>query len=157
MLAGLRPFDHESKVTLLGMHVTAPVPTIAQKAPDVNVAPEVEAIIVRMLAKEATARYTDAKELVEALDAIWQPAWGTLPGPASQMNPRASQLGLAPHSNPSLPNIGNAQTQVAIPSASLEILGNQTLLKRVTKKVKQNPKPLIFGGLLLSAFFGVFS
>jgi eukaryotic-like serine/threonine-protein kinase len=155
MLAGVRPFDHESKVTLLGMHVTAPVPTIAQKSPDANVAPEVEAIIIRMLAKEATQRYSDAKELVEALDAIWQPAWGSLPGPASQMNPRASQLGMTPHnSGGSLPNIGNAQTQVAIPSASQEVL--RSPLQKVAAKVKENPKPLIFGGLLLSAFFGVF-
>src|ERR1019366_4297442 len=97
MLAGVRPFDHESKVTLLGMHVTAPVPPIAQKSPEANVPPEVEAVIIRMLAKEATHRYADAKELVEALDAIWQPAWGTLP--ASQVNPRASQLGMAPLSS----------------------------------------------------------
>ncbi len=156
MLAGVRPFDHESKVTLLGMHVTAPVPPIAQKNPNVHVPPEVEAIVIRMLAKESTARYDDAKDLVDALDSVWQPTWGTLPGPASQMNPRASQLGLAPHSNPSLPNLGNAQTQVAIPSSSLEILGNQSLVQRVTSKVKNNPKPLIFGGLVVSAFLGVF-
>jgi serine/threonine-protein kinase len=156
MLAGVRPFDHESKVTLLGMHVTAPVPPIAQKNNDVHVPPEVEAIVIRMLAKEATARYADAKELVEALDSVWQPGWGNPAGPASLLNPRASQLGLAPHSNPSLPNLGHAQTQVAIPSSSQEILGQASLVERVTTKIKNDPKPLIFGGLVVSAFLGVF-
>ncbi|MEO8874004.1 MAG: protein kinase [Polyangiaceae bacterium] len=159
MVAGLRPFDHESKVTLLGMHVTAPVPPIAQKSPEAEVPYEVEAIIIRMLAKESTQRYSDAKELVEALDAIWQPAWGTLPGPASQMNPRASQLGLAPHSNTSIgavPNpLGSAPTQVAIASSSLEILGRPRGLQGIFARLKANPKPLIFLALGLSAFFGV--
>jgi serine/threonine protein kinase len=157
MLAGVRPFDHESKVTLLGMHVTAPVPSIAQKSPEANVPPEVEAIIIRMLAKEATQRYVDAKELVEVLDSIWQPEWGSLPGPGSQVNPRASQLGLAPlrTGNPLPVPLGSAPTQVAIPSSSLEILGHRSPIQKLTAKLKENPKPLIFGGLVLSAFFGV--
>jgi eukaryotic-like serine/threonine-protein kinase len=67
MICGMRPFDHESKVTLLGMHVTAPVPPMREKAPKVNVPPEVEGIIVKLLAKDATNRYADAKELIDAL------------------------------------------------------------------------------------------
>ena len=69
MITGNRPFEHESKVTLLGMHVTAPIPSMRAKVPEANVPPEVEAIITRLLAKEATARFADAKELVDALDA----------------------------------------------------------------------------------------
>ncbi len=70
MMTGARPFDHESKVTLLGMHVTAPIPRMSERAPDANIPPEIEAIITRLLAKEATARHTDAKELIEALDTV---------------------------------------------------------------------------------------
>jgi serine/threonine-protein kinase len=36
MITGKRPFDHESKVTLLGMHVTAPIPRMADRAPGAN-------------------------------------------------------------------------------------------------------------------------
>ena len=68
MITGARPFEHESKVTLLGMHVTAPIPQMRERAPDANVPPEVEAIVTRLLAKEATARFADAKELIDALD-----------------------------------------------------------------------------------------
>jgi serine/threonine-protein kinase len=70
MITGARPFDHESKVTLLGMHVTAPIPRMSERAPDANIPIEVEAIITRLLAKEATARHADAKELIEALDTV---------------------------------------------------------------------------------------
>src|ERR1700722_19088495 len=66
MITGARPFDHESKVTLLGMHVTAPIPRMSERAPAANVPPEIEAMVTRLLAKEAGARFADAKELIEA-------------------------------------------------------------------------------------------
>jgi len=69
MITGARPYDHESKVTLLGMHVTAPIPRMADRAPDANVPPEIDAIVTRLLAKEATARFADARQLIDALDA----------------------------------------------------------------------------------------
>jgi serine/threonine protein kinase len=69
MLTGLRPFDHDSKVTLLGMHVTAPVPPMASKAPGVNVPKEIEAVVGKLLAKDASHRYADAKEMLEAIGA----------------------------------------------------------------------------------------
>jgi serine/threonine protein kinase len=70
MITGKRPYDHESKVTLLGMHVTAPIPRMSERAPDANVPPQVEAIVTRLLAKDSTARFADARELIDALDAI---------------------------------------------------------------------------------------
>ncbi len=47
MLTGARPFDHESKVTLLGMHVTAAIPSMAERAPEAGIPPEVEAIVTK--------------------------------------------------------------------------------------------------------------
>jgi serine/threonine-protein kinase len=69
MVTGARPYEHESKVTLLGMHVTAPVPSMRQRLPDDSIPEEVDAIVTRLLAKEATARFDDAKGLIDALDA----------------------------------------------------------------------------------------
>jgi serine/threonine protein kinase len=69
MIVGARPYEHESKVTLLGMHVTAPIPKMRDRAADANVPAEVDAIVTRLLAKEASARFADSKELVDALDA----------------------------------------------------------------------------------------
>jgi serine/threonine-protein kinase len=69
MMTGSRPFDHESKVTLLGMHVTAPIPKMRERKPEAKVPEELDAIVTRLLAKEATARFGDAKELIDSLDA----------------------------------------------------------------------------------------
>ena len=68
MIAGTRPYERESKVTLLGMHVTAPIPKMAERAPDAKVPPVIEAIVARLLAKESKARFADSKDLVDALD-----------------------------------------------------------------------------------------
>src|ERR1700735_2645146 len=40
MLGGTRPFDHDSKVSLLGMHVTARVPPFSERCPEALVPPE---------------------------------------------------------------------------------------------------------------------
>ena len=69
MITGVRPFEHESKVVLLGMHVTAAVPTMNDRAPDAGVPREIEAIVARLLAKDANERFRDARQLIEELDA----------------------------------------------------------------------------------------
>jgi hypothetical protein len=68
MITGARPFDHESKVSLLGMHVAAPIPKMKDRVPGANVPAEVEAIVTRLLAKDAAERFADAKELAVAID-----------------------------------------------------------------------------------------
>jgi serine/threonine-protein kinase len=70
MVTGSRPFDHESKVTLLGMHVTAPVPRMVDRAPDANIPLEVDAITTKLLAKDAAARFQDARELIDGIDTV---------------------------------------------------------------------------------------
>jgi serine/threonine protein kinase len=70
MLTGGRPYEHESKVTLLGMHVTAPIPHPSQRAPEALLPPEVDAMVMRLLAKDASDRYPDAKSLIETIDAL---------------------------------------------------------------------------------------
>lgn len=70
MIAGARPFEVESKVALLGMHVTAPVPPMSQKSKDANVPPEVEALVGRLLVKEANDRLGDAKTLIDQIDVL---------------------------------------------------------------------------------------
>jgi eukaryotic-like serine/threonine-protein kinase len=66
MLTGTRPYDHDSKVALLGMHVTAPIPLPSERCPEAHIPPEVDAMIKRLLAKEASERYQDGKEAMEA-------------------------------------------------------------------------------------------
>jgi serine/threonine-protein kinase len=68
MLTGVRPFEADSKVTLLGMKVTSDPPTMASKNPDARVQDSVEAIVRRLLDKEAANRYPDAREVLDGID-----------------------------------------------------------------------------------------
>ena len=111
MITGGRPYDHESKVTLLGMHVMAPIPRMAERAPDVGIPAAVDAIVTRLLAKEASARFPDAKELVEALDeAMLQLAAATGEVARAGETPPPVLLGQSAH--------GSAP-RIASPAASL--------------------------------------
>ena len=64
MLSGKRPFDDESKVKLLGKHLTAPVPPLREQVPVSN---DLEAIVVKLLEKDAKDRFQEAKEVSTAL------------------------------------------------------------------------------------------
>jgi serine/threonine-protein kinase len=68
MLTGKRPFRHENMATLLGLQVTAPVPTMAEAAPDVRVPAAVEAVTRRLMAKDPAQRFATAEELEAALE-----------------------------------------------------------------------------------------
>jgi len=96
MLCGVRPFDAESKVALLGMQVTAPVPPMAQKAPDANVPPEVEALVKKLLAKEASDRTADAREVIEGISTCLNALVASGRIDAGYAPPPASRLGTNP-------------------------------------------------------------
>ncbi len=151
MLAGVRPFDHASKVTLLGMHVTAAVPPIAVKAPEAIVPHEVEAILIRMLAKESTHRYADSKELSDAIDAVWRPDYGNLPG--APVNSARSG---------SLAGVNNARVSIANydPSSGLPIVTGprpawDPLVNKAHLLYREHPRLLLYLGLGTSAFIAL--
>jgi serine/threonine-protein kinase len=70
MLTGGRPFEHDNAATLLAMQITAPLPTLASRLPDANIPPEVEALVARLLEKDAARRFADAKELATAVTTL---------------------------------------------------------------------------------------
>ncbi|WP_394833675.1 serine/threonine protein kinase [Pendulispora rubella] len=147
MLAGERPFDHESKVTLLGMHVTAPVPPFSQKAPGVVIPPEVQSIVFHMLEKESAHRFRDAKELIDALDGIWLAAYGVVPSanPGSTANPRPSLVSSPRDVFGSQPDASGPQQ---LPSVELPALPKQGFFpSERLAQLRQNPKLLLFAGL----------
>jgi hypothetical protein len=89
MITATRPYQHDSKVTLLGMHVTAPIPGMKERAPDIVTPPGLEATVHRLLAKDAADRFPNAKELIDALEACARtlPGHGAEAAPASRMEP----------------------------------------------------------------------
>jgi serine/threonine-protein kinase len=67
MLAGVRLFENASGI--LAKQLAGHVPTFAERAPAVQVPPELEKLVKRLLAPSAAERFTSADHLIEALDA----------------------------------------------------------------------------------------
>ena len=151
MLAGVRPFDHASKVTLLGMHVTAAVPPIAVKAPEAIVPHEVEAILIRMLAKESTYRYADSKELSDAIDAVWMPDYGNLPGAPVNSARGGSFASL----NAARVSISNYDPSGALPIVTAPKQAWDPLVNKAHLLHREHPRLLLYVGLGTSAFIAL--
>src|SRR5262245_8845777 len=64
MLCGVRPFEADSRVVLLGMVATKTPPRLAERVPGTKVPPEIEKIVLRLLERRTADRYVDAEELL---------------------------------------------------------------------------------------------
>ncbi len=71
MLAGVPPFDGRP-VEIAHKNVHYPAPPIAERSPGVEVAPELERIVRRLLEKTPDRRFSSAAELCDALDRFEQ-------------------------------------------------------------------------------------
>src|SRR6185437_4855493 len=96
MLAGTHPFDTKDPVALFKQHAATPVPPIAQRAPGVFVPAALEAVVRRLLEKAPDARYENAEQVVEAIDAALDVGSPTVPpmalGDATPIFPGPSML-----------------------------------------------------------------
>ena len=83
MLTGRLPFDADDRMAILSMHIVAPVPRMADRNAAVTVPPAVEALVLRLLEKDAKRRPANARELLEALELVAAESGVELRGPAS--------------------------------------------------------------------------
>lgn len=74
MLTGEWPFEGESQMEMLKMHLLTPPPPLASKREGLAVRPELEAAVQRALAKKPQERFADAGEMLAELEAIPSPA-----------------------------------------------------------------------------------
>jgi serine/threonine-protein kinase len=97
LLTGTWPYMGESRMEMLKAHLLDPIPTLASGRQDLVVRPELDALLARAMAKEASHRFTDAREMLAALEAVPRPAaW--LAGPASHpMAAPPAPMGAASH------------------------------------------------------------
>ncbi len=70
MISGRPPFYSEDRLEVLSMHTSRPPPALADVAPELHVAPEVEALLARGLTKRPGERFADAAEMIAAIDAV---------------------------------------------------------------------------------------
>jgi serine/threonine-protein kinase len=67
MLTGTLPFDSEEVSILWNMHLHAPVPSLADRRPDVASA-DLDAVIQALLAKTPDGRFDSALAVIRALE-----------------------------------------------------------------------------------------
>lgn len=81
LLAGRRPFPFSEAHELLRAHLLTPPPSLKDTCHDLDVPPELDALVARALSKEARDRYPDAAAMLVAIDTtpIPRPRSGELP------------------------------------------------------------------------------
>jgi serine/threonine-protein kinase len=80
LVTGQLPFNADSPIGIVTKHIIEqPVPP-SQVAPQLNIDPRLEAIILKSMAKEATERYQTAAEMGEAFEAL---LYNRTPAPAA--------------------------------------------------------------------------
>jgi serine/threonine-protein kinase len=70
MLSGRPPFLAESNVELFNAHLKAPVPKLEEALDNMRVAPELQALIDRAMAKKQTERFPNAGAMLDALNKL---------------------------------------------------------------------------------------
>jgi eukaryotic-like serine/threonine-protein kinase len=68
MLAGKRPFEAESKVAIVSMHLTQKAMPVTQAAPDANIPRWLERVVEHAMQKKRADRFATAQEFLQALD-----------------------------------------------------------------------------------------
>jgi serine/threonine protein kinase len=93
MLTGRPPFMAETNVELISAHLLAPVPKLADALPGMRVAPELQALLERALAKRQTDRFPNAGPMSQALSEL--PASPITASPTAAASDGAAQPGAA--------------------------------------------------------------
>ena len=76
MICGRVPHRGDSMVRTLAMQMLDPIDPPSKVRPDLQIAPELEAVVMRALAKKREQRYQSMGELLDALEAILPPPVG---------------------------------------------------------------------------------
>jgi serine/threonine protein kinase len=87
MLTGLRPFVGRNPVAIIQQQLVTPPPPMKERAPTVQVPADMEALVMRLLAKQPAQRFQTPEELIQAIDqigAVHHLAW---PGSDSAAHP----------------------------------------------------------------------
>jgi eukaryotic-like serine/threonine-protein kinase len=111
MLSGYRPFDAPDRAELTRLVTTTPPPPLAPRVPGGALPPALEALVTRLLRKEAGARFNSARDVVTAIDGL------VLPTPAliNASSLRSDQATMAARPMPALEAVhrGSAPTIAA--------------------------------------------
>lgn len=142
MMTGLSPYTSTSAPALLVDQMTTPMPSLSARAPGRDF-PELDAVLQKACAKDASQRYQSAKEFVQAMKALPTPPWSSRARPAVVAANRAT-----PAFQSAAPPVA---TQIQAPSKLPLVFGALALLGvlggglgfGVWKLSKAGPTPLL--------------
>jgi serine/threonine protein kinase len=101
LLSGRPPYLANTNLELLSAHLRAPIPKLGDARPDLLVAPELQALLERALAKKQTERFAHAGAMLAALVALPQPVVGPKPKPsAAELAAQAARAAQLPAPRP---------------------------------------------------------
>lgn len=111
-MTGTVPYDGDNFMRVLSQHLTEPLTPPTTKAPDANISPAVEAVIVKALSKKPEDRYQSMEEFSAAVEAIGPD--GNLAASAYEGPMAVSHAQAQPNGGP---NAGGAGNTMWLPDA----------------------------------------
>ena len=146
MLTGKPPFSADTPLATLVHHIQTPVTPPSAKRPDLNIPQAAEAIVMKALQKEPSARFQSAEEMHQAVqDAINQPQPATPEQPGT-VPPRLTPR-LHPNLNPSTPKAGPVVKQSIekekVGAVLIGLKRKPGLLKRIWDRLRGHQSPSI--------------
>jgi len=82
MVAGSTPFAGDSVTEIFAQHLTKPTPSVVDSHPDLKIAPELDPVLHRALAKRREDRFQTSSEMLEAVRQLQRGEFpDTLPSP----------------------------------------------------------------------------
>jgi eukaryotic-like serine/threonine-protein kinase len=139
MMMGRRPFDAPSKVQILGMVVSKPVPTFVSVLPEHDAPPALEAFVRQLLAKTPDARFPDAKAALEALEAVDLSSAGAPLFPALGGEPGSTAPLAPPAPRPAGPSLAGARGLLLAAAGGLALAGVIIVVLVVARSGKPTP------------------
>ncbi len=144
MLAGKRPYEAVDPAALFKQIRVQPTPPIAERAPGVEVPPELEAVVRKLLEKEPEARYQNAEELIEALEDACPGEDGPAPAvPAA----RPSSRGARRDRGPVEIEIEDPSDASPPPAPASPVTGSL----HITQPSKSSSRPWLIAGIVVLA------
>jgi serine/threonine-protein kinase len=142
MLAGRPPYTDDDAIVVMARHIKTPPRPLSEVAPDARIPAEVEALVMRVLSKEAEKRPDSAEAMVAELTRVKETAVVTSGVRASLVSGLENVLDRSPRSVPPAPLITSPATA---PNDTLSVPAG------VPTRSRRWLVPVVAGGLLVVA------
>jgi hypothetical protein len=140
MICGRVPHRGDSMVRTLAMQMLDPIEPPSRVRPDLQITPELEAIVMHALVKKRDHRYQTMSELLEALDAILPPPVGQSVTGSPVYTLAALPPGADPHVVPAMPPMPLSSAEPQPTPATQPGVEPHPAPQPITRRIKDEPQ-----------------